>query len=109
MILLPGRLAVVGRRYPPRGARPRAGPCPAAGLRDGLGRPAGGGAALLPPAGAWLAGRLQLQQELAADAVGARFAGGRASYLLALSRLAFGRMDGPHAGRRGRSSRRGGP
>ena len=40
-----------------------------------------------------MAGRLQLQQELAADAVGARFAGGRASYLLALSRLAL-RQDG---------------
>ena len=37
----------------------------------------------------WMAGRLQLQQELAADAMGARFAGGRASYLVALSRLAL--------------------
>ena len=41
----------------------------------------------------WLAGRLQLQQELAADEVGARFAGGRGPYLLALSRLAL-RQDG---------------
>ena len=37
----------------------------------------------------WMASRLQLQQELAADAIGARFAGGRASYLVALSRLAL--------------------
>jgi beta-lactamase regulating signal transducer with metallopeptidase domain len=37
----------------------------------------------------WMAGRLQLQQELAADSMGARFAGGRSSYLLALSRLAL--------------------
>lgn len=41
----------------------------------------------------WIAGRLQLQQEQAADALGARFAGGRASYLLALSRLAL-KQDG---------------
>ena len=41
----------------------------------------------------WMAGRLQLQQELAADAMGARFAGGRARYLVALSRLAL-RQDG---------------
>ncbi len=40
-----------------------------------------------------MAGRLQLQQEQAADALGARFAGGRASYLVALSRLAL-RQDG---------------
>jgi hypothetical protein len=37
----------------------------------------------------WVAGRLQLQQEQAADALGARFAGGRTSYLVALSRLAL--------------------
>jgi hypothetical protein len=37
----------------------------------------------------WMAGRLQLQQELAADALGARFAGGRKSYLLALASLAL--------------------
>jgi hypothetical protein len=37
----------------------------------------------------WIAGRLQLQQEQAADALGARFAGGRARYLVALSRLAL--------------------
>ena len=41
----------------------------------------------------WMAGRLQLQQELAADAVGARFARGRGPYLLALSRLAL-RQEG---------------
>jgi beta-lactamase regulating signal transducer with metallopeptidase domain len=37
----------------------------------------------------WMARRLQLQQELAADAEGARFTGGRESYLLSLSRLAL--------------------
>jgi hypothetical protein len=37
----------------------------------------------------WIAGRLQLQQEQAADALGARFAGGQARYLVALSRLAL--------------------
>jgi BlaR1 peptidase M56 len=41
----------------------------------------------------WMAGRLHLEQELAADALGARFAGGRAVYRLALSRLAL-RQDG---------------
>jgi beta-lactamase regulating signal transducer with metallopeptidase domain len=41
----------------------------------------------------WMAGRLHLQQELAADALGARFAGGRAAYLAALARLAL-RQDG---------------
>jgi hypothetical protein len=41
----------------------------------------------------WTAGRLLLQQELAADAIGARFAGGRGAYLLALSRLAL-KQDG---------------
>ncbi len=41
----------------------------------------------------WLAARLRLQQELAADALGARFAGGRARYLRCLSRLAL-RQDG---------------
>lgn len=35
----------------------------------------------------WMAARMQLQQELAADALGARHAGGRARYLAALSRL----------------------
>ena len=37
----------------------------------------------------WMAGRLQAQQELAADAVGARFAGGRGPYLAVLSRMAL--------------------
>jgi hypothetical protein len=41
----------------------------------------------------WAAGRLRLQQELAADAIGARYAGGRGGYLVALSRLAL-RQDG---------------
>jgi hypothetical protein len=41
----------------------------------------------------WLTGRLQLEQELAADEVGARFAGGRGPYLRALARLAL-RQDG---------------
>jgi beta-lactamase regulating signal transducer with metallopeptidase domain len=42
----------------------------------------------------WMVGRLQLQQELAADADGARLAGGRRAYLLALSRLALGLEKG---------------
>jgi beta-lactamase regulating signal transducer with metallopeptidase domain len=37
----------------------------------------------------WLAGRLHWQQELAADAVGARIAGGRESYLHTLAKLAL--------------------
>ena len=41
----------------------------------------------------WLAARLALEQELAADAIGARFAGGRTLYLQSLSRLAL-RQDG---------------
>ena len=41
----------------------------------------------------WMAARLQVQQELAADALGARFAGGRLTYLVALSRLAL-KQDG---------------
>jgi hypothetical protein len=41
----------------------------------------------------WMASRLQLHQELAADALGARFAGGQSSYLVSLSRLAL-RQDG---------------
>ncbi len=41
----------------------------------------------------WLAARLRLQQELAADAIGARLAGGRAGYLVALSRMAL-KQDG---------------
>jgi hypothetical protein len=43
----------------------------------------------------WLAGRLQLQQELAADDLGARFAGGRGPYLRALARLALGQDARP--------------
>jgi beta-lactamase regulating signal transducer with metallopeptidase domain len=41
----------------------------------------------------WLAARLRLEQELAADALGSRFAGGRARYLQSLSRLAL-QQDG---------------
>ncbi len=41
----------------------------------------------------WLARRLRLEQELAADALGAPFAGGKARYLRSLSRLAL-RQDG---------------
>ena len=37
----------------------------------------------------WLVSRLRLQQELAADALGAALAGGRRPYLLELSRLAL--------------------
>ena len=43
----------------------------------------------------WLAARLHLEQELAADALGAQFAGGRSSYLLALSRLALEQEERP--------------
>ncbi len=42
----------------------------------------------------WLAGRLRLQQELAADGLAAQFAGGRDLYLGAFARLAL-RQDGP--------------
>jgi hypothetical protein len=45
----------------------------------------------------WLAARLHLQQELAADALGAGHAGGRGPYLKALARLAL-RQDGRPAG-----------
>jgi beta-lactamase regulating signal transducer with metallopeptidase domain len=41
----------------------------------------------------WLAARLHLQQELAADALGARWAGGRTSYLVALASLALRQED----------------
>jgi beta-lactamase regulating signal transducer with metallopeptidase domain len=41
----------------------------------------------------WLTNRLQLQQELAADAQGARLAGGQTSYLVALSQMAL-RQEG---------------
>jgi beta-lactamase regulating signal transducer with metallopeptidase domain len=37
----------------------------------------------------WLAARVQMQQELAADAMGASLAGGRGPYLAALSRMAL--------------------
>jgi beta-lactamase regulating signal transducer with metallopeptidase domain len=47
----------------------------------------------LHPLVRWTAGRLRLQQELAADALGARHAGGRDAYLVALSRLAL-RQEG---------------
>jgi beta-lactamase regulating signal transducer with metallopeptidase domain len=43
-----------------------------------------------------MAGRLQLQQEQAADAMGAQFAGGTACYLVALSSMAL-RQDGRSA------------
>lgn len=45
----------------------------------------------------WLAGRLRLQQELAADALAARYAGGRAAYVRALARLALRLDDRPLA------------
>jgi beta-lactamase regulating signal transducer with metallopeptidase domain len=41
----------------------------------------------------WMAGRLDIQQEQAADALAARFAGGRAGYLVVLARLAL-KQDG---------------
>ena len=43
----------------------------------------------------WMAGRLQLEQELAADAMGAKFAGGRSGYLRALARLALEQRERP--------------
>jgi hypothetical protein len=45
------------------------------------------------PLAYWLAGRLRLQQELAADALAARVSGGRGLYLRALSEMAL-RQDG---------------
>lgn len=42
----------------------------------------------------WLAGRLRLEQELAADALAATISGGRASYLRTLAELALRRSDG---------------
>ena len=41
------------------------------------------------PVARWIFGRLLLQQELAADALGARFSGGREAYLAVLSRMAL--------------------
>ncbi len=43
----------------------------------------------------WMVGRLRLQQELAADALGAQLAGGRHRYLVALSRLALRPEENP--------------
>ena len=45
----------------------------------------------------WLVSRLRLQQELAADALGARLAGGRQRYLRALSRMALRPEEKPLA------------
>src|SRR5215831_16100721 len=45
------------------------------------------------PLAHWLAARLRLEQELAADAWGARLAGGQPSYLATLARMAL-RRDG---------------
>ena len=46
------------------------------------------------PLAHWLANRLRLEQELAADAWGAQLSGGKASYLATLARMAL-RRDGP--------------
>jgi beta-lactamase regulating signal transducer with metallopeptidase domain len=46
----------------------------------------------------WLAARLRLQQELGADALGARYAGGPGSYLRALSQLALRQEVRPSEG-----------
>jgi hypothetical protein len=43
----------------------------------------------------WLGGRLQIHQELAADALAAPFAGGRTLYLQALARMALRQADRP--------------
>jgi hypothetical protein len=53
---------------------------------------------LYHPLERWLAARLVAQQELAADALGARFAGGRGVYLAALLRMAL-RQDRLYAWR----------
>ncbi len=45
------------------------------------------------PLAHWLSARLRLEQELAADAWGARLSGGRSTYLAALARMAL-RLDG---------------
>ena len=50
------------------------------------------------PLAHWLADRLRLQQELAADAWGARLSGGRRSYLSTLARLALRRDEVPIGG-----------
>ena len=46
------------------------------------------------PLAHWLANRLRLEQEMAADAWGAQLSGGKASYLATLARMAL-RRDGP--------------
>ncbi len=43
----------------------------------------------------WLAGRLRLEQELAADAEAARFTGGQQSYLMTLAGMALRQSDRP--------------
>jgi hypothetical protein len=45
----------------------------------------------------WLCGRLRLEQELAADAAAARFAGGRQAYLTTLAAMALRQADRPLA------------
>jgi beta-lactamase regulating signal transducer with metallopeptidase domain len=50
------------------------------------------------PLAHWLAGRLRLQQELAADATAARHAGGRRAYLAALARMALRQDRGNFVG-----------
>jgi hypothetical protein len=50
------------------------------------------------PLAHWLAGRLRLQQELAADSWGALLSGGRRSYLSTLARLALRRDEVPVSG-----------
>jgi hypothetical protein len=50
------------------------------------------------PLAHWLASRLHLQQELAADALGARHAGGRRAYVRALARLALRQEESVRAG-----------
>jgi beta-lactamase regulating signal transducer with metallopeptidase domain len=47
----------------------------------------------------WLAGRLRLEQEMAADLCGARLAGGRETYLTTLARMALRQSDLPLAAR----------
>ena len=56
------------------------------------------------PVARWMLRRLLLQQELAADALGAHFSGGREAYLAVLSRMAL-RQEGASCWPAGRSCR----
>ena len=93
VVLLPGDWRSWSVCRAPRRARARARPHRPRRLRHRAAGPARRGAELSPSLVRWMAARLQLQQEQAADALGARFAGGPTRYLVALSSLAL-RQDG---------------